>query len=95
MLRCLRRWSILKYGLWCLSALSLAIPSSVSLYDVPFNMALRAILKSNGCTAQRHDNVIFVTKAVEQPGSATRDRPTSMRTFRLNYANIPEAAEMV
>jgi hypothetical protein len=31
----------------------------------------------------------------EQPDRATRSMPTSMRTFRLNYANIPEAAEMV
>jgi type II secretory pathway component HofQ len=41
-------------------------PISVNLYDVPFDMALRAILKSNGFTAQQHNNVIVVTKAVEQ-----------------------------
>jgi type II secretory pathway component GspD/PulD (secretin) len=70
-------------------------PISVNLYDVPFDMALRAILQSHGFTAQQRDNVIFVTKAVEQPNSATPSMPTSMRTFRLNYANIPEAAEMV
>jgi hypothetical protein len=44
---------------------------------------------------QRHDNVIFLTQAAEQPESVTQSMPTSMRTFRLNYANIPEAAEMV
>jgi type IV pilus assembly protein PilQ len=70
-------------------------PVSVNLYDVPFATALQAILRSNGFTHQQQDNIIYVSKAPDPAKSAPPPVPTTMQTFRLNYANIPETAEMV
>jgi type IV pilus secretin PilQ/predicted competence protein len=70
-------------------------PVSVNLYDVPFTMALQAILRSNGFTYHQQDNIIFVTRISDSPDRASRPLPPTMQTFRLNYANIPETAEMV
>jgi type IV pilus assembly protein PilQ len=70
-------------------------PVSVNLYDVPFTIALQAILRSNGFTYHQQDNIIFVTRVSEPSDRAPRSVPPTMQTFRLNYANIPETAEMV
>jgi type II secretory pathway component GspD/PulD (secretin) len=68
---------------------------SVNLYDVPFETALRAILRTQGLTYQYQDNVIFVTRTAEKPEGSLPPSQTAVQTFRLNYANIPEASEMV
>ena len=68
---------------------------SVNLYDIPFETALRVILQANGLAYYRQEDVIFVTKAPEGAGGVLRPVQTTVQTFRLNYANIDEVADMV
>lgn len=68
---------------------------SINLYDIPFEAALRAILQANGLAYYRRDDVIFVTKAPAGAGGVLHPIQTTVQTFRLNYANINEVADMV
>jgi type IV pilus assembly protein PilQ len=66
---------------------------SVNLYDLPLKEVLDAIITMNGFSYTQKDNIIHVSKAVE---NSEEDLPeTDIMTFKLKYADIDEAEKVV
>jgi len=63
---------------------------SVNLHRVRLIEALRAVASAGGCTSTEKGGVNFISKASGKP-----EMPTDVRTIRLNYADVDEAATAI
>jgi len=66
---------------------------SVNLYDLPLKEVLDAIITLNGFSYKQKDNIIYVSKAMEN--SEEDFLETDVMTFKLKYADIDEVEKVI
>lgn len=63
---------------------------SVNLHRVSLTEALRSVAQAGGCAATEQGGVHFISKA-----QGKGDAPTDVRTIRLDYADVEDAAQAI
>lgn len=75
------------------SARSIDTPISATIYAVPFETALNALLKPQGLGFIERDGVLFVYPQAEIDRLSLADRGVISKVIRLNYITAEDAAE--